>query len=57
MESRDRVSSLVGLVLSVSICIESFRLPIGIGTWRYLDQDFSPSERGLFWLPYVWGFI
>jgi putative tricarboxylic transport membrane protein len=40
MESRDQVSSLVGLVLSVSICIESFRLPIGIGTWRYPGRDF-----------------
>ena len=47
MESRDRISSLVGLVLSVSICIESFRLPIGIGTWRYPGPGFFPFGTGI----------
>ena len=47
MGSRDRVSSLVGLVLSVSICIESLRLPIGIGTWRYPGPGFFPFGAGV----------
>ncbi len=47
MENKDRVSSLVGLVLSVSICIESFRLPIGIGTWRYPGPGFFPFGTGI----------
>ena len=47
MENRDRISSLVGLVLSVSICIESFRLPIGIGTWRYPGPGFFPFGAGI----------
>ncbi len=47
MESRDRISSLVGLVLSVSICIESFRLPVGIGTWRYPGPGFFPFGAGI----------
>jgi putative tricarboxylic transport membrane protein len=47
MESRDRISSLVGFVLSVSICIESFRLPVGIGTWRYPGPGFFPLGAGI----------
>jgi len=47
MENRDRISSLVGLVLSVSICIESFRLPVGIGTWRYPGPGFFPFGTGI----------
>ncbi len=47
MESRDRISSLVGLVLSVSICIESLRLPVGIGTWRYPGPGFFPFGAGV----------
>jgi len=42
MEHKDRMGSLVGLVLSILIGIESLRLPGGIGTWNDPGPGFFP---------------
>jgi putative tricarboxylic transport membrane protein len=42
MEKRDRISSLIGLVLSAAIGIESFRLPLGVGSWHDPGPGFFP---------------
>lgn len=47
MERRDRISSLVGLVLAVFVCFESYRLPTGIGSWHDPGPGFFPFWAGL----------
>jgi putative tricarboxylic transport membrane protein len=48
MERRDRISSLVGLVLSAFVCVESYRLPMGIGNLHEPGPGFFPFAAGLF---------
>jgi len=47
MEHRDRISSLVLLVFSLLVCVESYRLPVGIGSWHDPGPGFFPFWAGV----------
>jgi putative tricarboxylic transport membrane protein len=47
MARRDRISSLVILSLSIFVCVESVRLPVGIGTWNDPGPGFFPFAAGI----------
>jgi len=46
MESRDRISSLILLVFSILVCVGSYRLPVGIGSWHDPGPGFFPFWAG-----------
>lgn len=52
MEQRDRISSLVMLVLSFLVCVESYRLRLGIGGWHEPGPGFFP-----FWGAVIMGVL
>ena len=47
MEHRDRISSLILLVFSFLVCVESYRLPVGIGSWNDPGPGFFPFWAGV----------
>jgi putative tricarboxylic transport membrane protein len=47
MEHRDRLSSLILLVFSFLVCVQSYRLPVGIGSWHDPGPGFFPFWAGL----------
>jgi putative tricarboxylic transport membrane protein len=47
MEHRDRISSLIFLVFSILICVGSYRLPVGIGSWHDPGPGFFPFWAGV----------
>lgn len=47
MEHRDRISSLILLVFSFLVCVESYRLPVGIGSWHDPGPGFFPFWAGV----------
>ncbi len=47
MEHRDRISSLILLVFSILICVGSYLLPVGIGSWHDPGPGFFPFWAGV----------
>ena len=47
MEHRDRISSIILLVFSFLVCVASYRLPVGIGSWNDPGPGFFPFWAGV----------
>ncbi len=47
MEQRDRISSFILLVFSFLVCVESYRLPLGIGSLHDPGPGFFPFWAGV----------